>query len=703
MKSRTFRILLLPFICLWAIGLPAAPAAGGAADEPDPYLWLEDLTGDRALAWVRERSATTTNALTADPRFKPLQRRFEAILDSNDRIPNIAKHGRWFYNFWRDQQHPRGRWRRVSSLAEYAKLRPAWETVLDLDLLAASEKENWVWHDETWLYPNDGLCLIHLSRGGADADVVREFDARTKKFVENGFTLPEAKSSVAWKDRDTLFVGTDFGPGSMTDSGYPRIVKEWRRGTPLSAAGTIYEGKSTDVAAGAARSWDHGRVRDFVSRNISTFENELWLIDGGKLVKIDVPLSANVETWDDQILVTLRDDWTVGGRTWPKGSLLAADFDGFLKGGRAFEPLFTPTPCKALAGIVGLKSGLIVNELEDVHNGLFVLTREDGRWTRKDLPSDGLLTVSASPFEPDDSDEYWLESEGFTSPETLAHASLGNPPVRLKQNPAFFKGDDLVVEQHFATSKDGAKVPYFQVSKKDLRLDGSHPTMLTGYGGFEISLTPNYAVFAGPAWLEKGGVYVQANIRGGGEYGPAWHQAAVKAGRQHAYDDFAAIAEDLIARRVTTSAKLGIEGGSNGGLLVGVMLTHRPELFGAVVCESPLLDMRRYTQLLAGASWMGEYGDPTVPGEWAFIGKYSPYQNVRREGRYPRTLIMTSTRDDRVHPGHARKMAARMQEWGKDVLFYENVEGGHAGAANHGEIAFSTAMTFVFLYRQLGL
>jgi prolyl oligopeptidase len=682
----------------------ATPDAGAAtALVEDPNLWLEDVTGEKPLAWVKEHNKKSTGELTTGADFEPLRKRFLSILDSKDKIPYAEKQAKFFYNFWRDDEHQKGLWRRVTSIAEYKKPKPNWETVVDLDALSAAEKESWVWKGATCLYPKYERCMLKLSRGGADAVVVREYDTVKKAFVTGGFTLPEAKSEVQWKDLDTLYVGTDFGAGTLTDSGYPRITKEWKRGTPLTEAKTIFEGQKSDVVVSAFRSWDHGHVRDFVNRAITFFESEWYVREGDQLKKIDAPTSVDVDTWDDQILIRLRDDWAVGGKTWPKGSYLATGFDAFIKGGRDFTALFEPAPNKSFNSSAALKSALIVSELEDVRTQLYVWTRKGGKWSRAPLPVSGIARYTAQPVQANDSDEYWFITTGFTQPTTLELAALGKPLQKMKASPSFFDATGLTVEQHFAASKDGTKIPYFQVSKKELKLDGQNPTLLTAYGGFEVSIEPYYDALTGAAWLEKGGVFVSANIRGGGEYGPAWHQAGLKTRRQNIYDDMIAVSEDLISRKVTSTPKLGIEGGSNGGLLMGVMLTERPDLFGAIVCQVPLLDMKRYHLLLAGASWMGEYGDPNNPEEWAALAKFSPYQNVKKDGKYPRTLFTTSTRDDRVHPGHARKMVARMEGFGHDILYYENVEGGHGGAANNEQRAFMNALAFTFLSKQLGL
>jgi prolyl oligopeptidase len=684
---------------------PAPPAAPVAAE--DPYLWLEEVTSERALAWVRERNQASQAELEAAPGFAATRDRIRGILDSKDKLPYVTRRGGYYYNTWTDAQHPRGLVRRTT-LAEYRKPAPAWEPVLDIDALAAAEREPWVYRRMTCLYPKYDRCMVELSRGGADATTLRELDVTTKAFVDGGFAFPEAKTTVAWKDRDTLYLATDFGPDSMTTSGYPRIVKEVVRGKPLADAVTVYQAEVGDVAASAARVWSHGKSYDLVEREITAFTSETFVRGAdGKLTRIEVPLDAKLEIWSDQLLVTLRTAWTTGGKTWPAGALLATAAQPFFAGERDLTMLFEPSPTRSLDGITRLKTALIVSELEDVHNKLIVWRPGRGGWRKQPFTATGVgaldstRVIAVDPTGLDDS--YWMISTGFVTPSTLSLGSLGSPPTVLKRSPAFFDAKGLVVTQHFAVSKDGTRVPYFMVARAGLALDASHPTLLYGYGGFEISLLPFYGPGAGVAWLEHGGVYVVANIRGGGEYGPTWHQAALTHHRQRAYDDFIAVAEDLIARKVTSTPHLGIQGGSNGGLLTGVMLTQRPDLFGAVVCSVPLLDMKRYHKLLAGASWMEEYGDPEKPEDWAALARFSPYQNVRAGTKYPRTLFTSSTRDDRVHPGHARKMVARMVANGNDVLYYENIEGGHGGAANNEQRANLQALEYTFLARQLGL
>jgi len=681
---------------------PAPPPAKAAFE--DPYLWLEDVTGDKAIAWAKQQAGTSKAELEAVPGFAATRDRIRAILDSKEKTPYVTKRGTYYYNYWRDAQNPKGIIRRTT-LAEYKRKTPKWEVMLDIDALAKAENENWVYAGNACLYPTFDRCLVSLSRGGGDTAVTREFDIKTKTFVADGFNLPAAKSEVAWKDRDTVYVATDFGPGSLTKSGYPRIVKEWKRGTKLEDAVTVFEGKDSDISVNAFRSWDHGKAMDFVNRGISFFASELYVRGSdGKLTKIDIPNDANGGIWNDQLFVTLRTEWKIGDKTWPGGAMLTMPYADFQAGKRDFKMLFEPTPNKSLDGVTEMKSALVINELEDVKNKLYVWTFAKNKWTKKSFGNDSLGTTSVSSVDGfSETDDYWLIHTDYLTPSTLSLGTLGKQGAVLKTSPTFFDAKGLHVEQHFATSKDGTKVPYFQISRKTIALDGSNPTILYGYGGFEISLTPGYDPTSGSAWTEKGGVYVVANIRGGGEYGPAWHQAALRHDRQRAYDDFIAVAEDLIKRKVTSTPHLGINGGSNGGLLMGVMLIERPDLFGAIVCQVPLLDMKRYHELLAGASWMEEYGDPENPDDWAALAKFSPYQNVKAGVKYPRTLFTSSTRDDRVHPGHARKMVARMLEQGHDVLYYENTEGGHGGAVDNEQAAFMTALAYTFFAKQLGL
>ena len=703
MKLR-FALLVTCVALLGGLALHAQPqkAVAPAITASDLYAWLEDVNGEKATAWVRARNAESAKELETGTTFAPLQAAILKILDSAARIPYVSKSGAYYYNYWRDAKSPRGVWRRTT-MEEYRKPAPKWETVLDVDALGASEKQSWVFQGAQFLHPDYRRCLISLSRGGADASTTREFDVETKSFVTDGFQLPEAKSQLSWIDIDTVFVGTDFGPGSMTTSGYPRIAKIWKRGRPLSEAKLVYEGKPTDMAASAFHDYTKGFERDFIVRSPSFFTSETFLLDkNGKTWKIEVPDDAESSVDREWLTVRLRTPWTVGGKTYVAGSLLAARFDDFMAGKRDITVLFEPTKTTSLASYGWTRHYLTLNVLDDVKNRLYVLTPQPGAWKREAFvgaPAFG--TVSASAIDSEESDAYFMTVTDFLTPATLHMGEIGKAPEKLKSAPAFFDASNMEITQHFTTSKDGTRVPYFQVSQKGLKLDGTHPTLLTGYGGFEVSLVPQYDGVEGMAWLSKGGMLVVANIRGGGEYGPAWHQAALKKNRPRAYEDFAAVAQDLVTRKVTSVRHLGIEGGSNGGLLVGNMLTLYPNLMGAVVCEVPLLDMRRYTHLGAGASWIEEYGDPDKPDEWAFIQTFSPYQNVKPNVKYPPVLFMTTTRDDRVHPGHARKMMAEMKDMGYDVRFFENTEGGHGSGADNKQSAHFRALGYVFLWQKL--
>lgn len=699
-------------VCVTMAGMTdlAAPAARDDSDGPeDPYLWLEDVTGEAALQWVRERNDETLPVLTGGDRFDRLRGEVREVLDSDERIPYVRRRGDFLYNFWQDAEHPRGLWRRTT-LESYRAAEPEWDVLIDVDALAKSDDENWVWQGAQVLRPGFRRALVNLSRGGADASVVREFDLEERTFVDDGFALPEAKSSVGWITEDRVYVGTDFGPGSLTSSGYPRIVKEWTRGTPLSEAVTVFEGKPEDVSVSASHDPTEGFERDFVRRAIDFYNFEKYLRVGSDLVRIDVPNDADAGAHREWLLIRTRTPWTVGTTAYPAGALLVARLDAFLAGNRDLTVLFEPDEHTSLSGIAWTRNHLVINSLADVKSRLEVLTppgSASGAWTRGPLagvPEFGNSDIVGT--DPDVSDEIFLNSSGFTEPSTLRYGQVGAEMEPIKHAPAFFDVDGLSVRQLFATSDDGTQVPYFVVGPAQ-DADGSDrnaaagPTLLTGYGGFEIPLVPAYSAANGRGWLARGGTLVVANIRGGGEYGPSWHRAALRENRLRAYEDFAAVARDLVRRGITTAGQLGIQGGSNGGLLMGVMLTRYPELFGAIVSQVPLLDMKRYHRMLAGASWMAEYGDPDDEDDWAFIKEYSPYQNVQPGRAYPPVLFVTSTRDDRVHPGHARKMVARMREQGHDVSYYENIEGGHGAAADNEQLAFKQALVYEFLWERL--
>ena len=676
----------------------------------DPYLWLEEVQGDKALAWVRERNAVSTALLQAQPVFADNRAKVLGVLNNRDQIPGVTRRGDYLYNFWRDAKNPRGLWRRTT-LEEYRKLLPNWDVLLDLDALGKAENENWVWGGSDCLAPDYNRCLISMSRGGADAKVTREFDIAQREFVKDGFNLPEAKSQLDWVDIHTVYVGTDFGPGSMTQSGYARVIKRWKRGTPVSEAQLMYEGKESDVAAFATVDKTPGFERTIFGRSTDFYNTEINLLVDGKLLKIDKPSDASLSWQREWAFLLLKSEFTVAERTYKSGSLLAIKFDALIRGERSFELLFEPTATRSLSrsGPTTTRDFLLLNILDNVAGRIEELQYLGGKWQRREVkaPFPGALGAVGmhDPFVKDDplANHYSMSYLDFLTPASLYLGKAGSDERELlKRNPTFFDGTGMRTEQRFATSKDGTQVPYFVVYPQGAKTDGTNPTVLYGYGGFQISMTPFYSGGWGTTWLQRGGVFVVANIRGGGEFGPAWHQSAMKQNKQKSYDDFAAVAEDLIKAGITKPKHLGIMGGSNGGLLVGAVMVQRPELFGAVVCSVPLLDMQRYHKLLAGNSWMAEYGNPDKADEWAYISQYSPYQNVKKGVKYPKVLFATSTRDDRVHPGHARKMAARMIEQGHDVLYYENMEGGHGGAANNEQRANLVALENTFLWTSLG-
>ena len=680
------------------------------ATPQDPNLWLEDIDSERALQWVREQNAAAEKALTQNPAFKQMEADILAVLDSKEKIPYAGKRGDYYYNYWQDDQHPRGIWRRTT-LDEYKKSNPQWDNILDLDALNKAENATWVWHGAQCLRPDYRRCLISLSNGGSDADETREYDLEKREFIKDGYYRPAAKGSMSWIDENHVFIQTDFGKDSMSSSGYPREARLWTRGTPLEQAELVYRGKDGDMRVIAWHDSTPGYERDYVVRIIDFYNNELYQrLADGKLVKIDVPDSAEKGVVRNWLIISLREDWTVGDKTYPAGSYLVAKYDDWMAGKRELTALFTPDAHTSLAGSTWTKNYLILETLEDVKTRLTVYDPAN-HWAQTPLAGvPNIGTASTAAVDADESDQIWLTTSGYTQPTTLALADLARaqqPPETLKTLPAYFDASGLTVEQHFATSDDGTQIPYTIVRPKELKTDGNNPTLLYGYGGFEVALTPGYGGGIGKSWLTRktasgrSGVYVVANIRGGGEYGPRWHQAALKQNRHKAYEDFAAVARDLTARGIADAQHLGIQGGSNGGLLMGNMLTQYPELFGAIVVQVPLLDMQRYHKLLAGASWMAEYGDPDKPEDWAYLQNYSPYHRFDPAKNYPPVLFTTSTRDDRVHPGHARKMMAKMLAAGKTALYYENTEGGHGGAADNKQRAYMSALAYTFLWNEL--
>ena len=677
------------------------PAAVAAQQPPaDPFMWLEEVEGKRALDWVHARNAATVAVLGKTPIYQPLFERAKRILDSKDRIAFPSIKGDMIYNFWQDADHERGIWRRTT-WADYQSANPSWETVLDVDALAKKEGVLWSFGGADCFEPANQRCLVSLSRGGSDAAETRELDLTTKEFVADGFRLPEAKSTLGWVDQNTILVGTDFGPGSMTTSGYARVIKLWRRGTPLASAEKIMEVPTDHVWAFVASEDAGGRRYVRILDGLNFYSGTQYLFDKGRLTRLDVPNDADLYLVRDQMIVYVRDPWQVGGTTWPTGALVAASVDDFLAGTARFSLVMQPGPRETINGIQATRDFLLLNVLNNVRGELRQYHQADGAWTFTKVPAPdlGSLGVVATTTA---SNRFFFTYTNFIQPTTLYLAGGDGTVAEVKRLPAMFDATGLKVEQMEATSKDGTRIPFFVVHREGMALDGNNPTLLYAYGGFEVSSTPSYSSTVGASWLERGGVYVLANIRGGGEFGPQWHRAGLKKNRQRVYDDFAAVAEELIKQKITSAERLGIMGGSNGGLLVGVAFTQRPELYKAVAVQVPLLDMRRYNKLLAGASWMAEYGDPDKPEEWSYISKYSPYQNLKPGTKYPMVMFTTTTRDDRVHPGHARKMAAKMESMGLPFYYFENTEGGHGAGVTSEQRAKMLALTYSYLWQQLG-
>lgn len=676
----------------------------------DPYLWLENVDDEKALDWVRAENNSSAERLKSGPLFDELYAQALGVLNGASRLPSVTQRGDWLYNYWRDENNPRGIYRRTS-LNEFAKDEPAWEIVIDVDALNIKEDKQWVFKGMSCLSDHPEHCIVRLSPGGGDAVVSREFNSLTKTFVENGYFLPLAKGNISWIDADNVFVSTDFGAGSMTSSGYPRIVKRWKRGTPLDTAEFIYQADVTSVSAGASRYHSTGDDIDLVRDGKTFWTSERYqLVDGDKQ-KLELPASATISgAFQGRLIVSLKEDWAHADNTYQQGSVLIADTAALHAGGKgSIDVIIEPSETTVVQSVTTTDETLLVSVLENVRGKIYrYQPGPEGSWQRAqiDFPDNGALQITSAD---DETGNFFARYESFTSPPALYYvASKDWQPQKVKSQAPSFDGSRYQTQQYFATSADGTRVPYFVVHAKDAKFDGSNPTHIFSYGGFRNSLTPSYSGSYealsgayGKLWLDRGGVFVLANIRGGGEFGPQWHAAALKENRFKAFEDFEAIAEDLVTRKITSPEHLGIEGRSNGGLLVGATMTRRPELYGAVICGVPLLDMQRYHKLLAGASWMAEFGDPDIPEQWAYIKQYSPYQNLKSGVDYPATFFYTSTRDDRVHPGHARKMAARMQALGQEVWYYENLEGGHGGSSTNDQLAYRLALAYTHLWTQL--
>ena len=689
-----------------AAGADASPAQ--TAEAEDPFLWLEDIEGERAMAWVNEQNARTLGVLQSDPRYQTLHDEALALVQARDRIPQPGfNRDGTVDNFWQDAEHVRGIWR-TTTLDSYRTAEPQWETVLDFDALATSEGKNWVYKGATCLEPDQNRCLIFLSDGGKDAVTTREYDRAARAFVQGGFELPESKSDVTWIDENTLLIGHDFGEGSMTDSGYPRTVRLLRRGQPLDQATLIYEGQQADVAVSGytLRDADGALRATLLTRGVDFYNSETFLVNAdGTTRQLELPAKASISGLvNGQLVVTVDQEWTApSGQSFETGDVIAWDLDTWLANPAAQARLIVrPTDREAIEGITTTRDRLIVQLNENVRGTVRVYTpNPDGEWgfSRLALPENMTIDLGSSS---ESDNRLFLNVTGYLTPSSLwlADASTGQAEA-VKTLPAKFDASGMVVEQFEARSADGTMIPYFVVRNANVPMDGSNPTLLYGYGGYEVSLLPGYSAAVGKLWLERGGVYVVANTRGGGEFGPRWHQAAQQQNRQRAHEDFQAVALNLIERGITSQPHLGIMGGSQGGLFMGAMLTQRPDLINGAVIQVPLFDMLRFHRLLAGASWIAEYGNPDIPEQRAWIEAYSPYQRLAAGQPYPEVFIHTSTKDDRVHPGHARKAVARLEELGYPVLYYENTDGGHAAAANLRETARRLALEYTYLSRRL--
>lgn len=704
LRSRNTAVLIA---LAMATTLGVHAKAQNTTEPPDKYQWLEDVSGEKSMAWVNAENERSAKVLQADPRYAVLAETALKVLESPTRLPVPDLVVGEVYNTWQDAQHVRGILRKTS-MASYLTAQPDWHTVIDYDALATQDNEKWVQKGLNCLYPGNSLCLVALSAGGEDAETRREFDLKTGKFVVNGFVLPKSKQGVTWVDKDTLLVARDWGPGTMTKSGYPFVVKLWKRGQPLDQAKEVYRGTEADVSADASSLHDsQGHHAIIFSRDVNFFEREFSLDTSDGPKKIATPGKSEINGMlDGQIILTLNEDWKPEGSstTLPQGSVVSLDLEAVRKDPIHLKPtvIFSPTAEEFAQNTGVTKNHLLLTTLDHVQGRAYVYTRDAKKtWTRKKLDIPDNLSVDIATTD-NSSDQFFLETTGFLTPSSLLLGDAAAASLKpAKTLPAQFDASNLVVEQLQATSKDGTKVPYFIVHRKDIKYDGSNPTLMTAYGGFQVSMTPVYNPVLGKLWLERGGIYVLANIRGGGEFGPSWHDAGLKTHRQRIYDDFAAVGQDMFTRKITSPRRLGIVGGSNGGLLMGVEFTQHPEMWNAVVIQVPLLDMLGFEHIAAGASWVGEYGTTTIPEERKFLASISPYNQLNPNTTYPEPLIFTTTKDDRVGPVHARKFAAKLEEYHKPFYYDEIVEGGHAAGANLKEQANTRAEQYTYLTRKL--
>lgn len=673
----------------------------------DPRVWLEEVEGEEAMAWVEGQNERTYERLQGDALYDTLYNEALAIYESTDRIPYGSFYAGYVWNFWQDSENTHGLWRRTS-LESYLSDDPDWDVILDLDALSEAEGRNWVWRGSNCLTPDYDRCILTLSDGGSDAAVRREFLISERAFVEDGFITPESKGGIDWIDENTVMIGLAIGEEDSTDSGYASVAYRWERGTPYESATEIIRGDRTDVAMWGFRMEDSdGTAYMMMSQAVTFYDTVYWhLPDGGEPMQMPLPAKSSLRAlYQDQLVFTVEEDWTPveGGTTYAQGSVLSFSMSEFAASGELPQvfTVYRPRERQSVGSIQSTRSALLMAIDENVVGGIEAFSFAGDEWTSESVPVPENLTLSISSADSGE-DIFFFNAEGFLTPDTLYMGNVADMTVNpIKSIPERFNAEGLIVEQLESTSADGTRIPYFVVRHEDTVMDGSTPTLLYAYGGFEVSIRPSYSGSRGRLWLERGGAYVVANIRGGGEFGPSWHQAGLKMDRQRIYDDLISVAEDMHTRGLTSPRRTAVYGGSNGGLLTGVMYTQRPDLWNAVVSAVPLLDMLRFHTLLAGASWMGEYGNPEDPDEGGFLRSISPYHNVDANGDYPEIYIYTSTKDDRVHPGHARKMAHLLEELGHEYLYYENTEGGHAAAADLSEYARRDAMLYTFLMQNL--
>lgn len=690
-------------LALCATSATAQAQEANANMVQDQFIWLEDARSDRALDWVRAENDRTNAALTTDPRFETLKAEALAILDSEDRVPYVSFTPYGLTNFWQDAKNPKGLIR-VTTLASYRTDTPQWETILDIDALAAAEGREWVYKGMSCLPPAATRCMVALSDGGKDATVMREFDVATRSFVEGGFTLEESQGGVQWLDTDTLLVSRNFGENTITESKYPFTTRLWKRGTPIETAQEIFRGEASDVSAGASLLRDtSGKVHARIAyRGLSFHERAAYVWHDGAWLSLDLPKKAGLfGIVDGQLLMSTDVEWTVGKQVFPADSLIAVDLEAWKAdpNGAAKSLVWAPGERQTKQGGAITANSLFVNLLDNVRGKVIKFDYKNGAWVQSvvPLPDNATVGVAASS---DGTDEIMYSVTDFLTPSTLYYSDGGAPEI-VKTSPARFNAEGMSVEQFEATSADGTKIPYFVVKPKGMAVTGNTPTLLTGYGGFQVARLPGYMGSTGKMWVERGGAYVLANLRGGGEFGPAWHQSAIRENKQRTWDDFIAVSEDLIARKITSPEHLGIMGGSQGGLLVGTAITQRPDLFGAAIVQIPLFDMLRYHEIGRGASWIGEYGDPRIAEQRAWIEPYSPYQKLVEGVDFPSPFLWASTADDRTHPAHARKAAARLKQLGQPYYYFEDMTGGHSGGVDNEQRAKISALQYVYLMQRL--